>query len=345
MSNNITRPLLHEVMTKAANHLVPFQVSIELTYRCNHFCQHCYIDRTLTDELSFPEIKDILDQLRDAGTLYLLFTGGEPFIRKDINEILSYAKAKGFLIMLVTNGTLITPENILALKEVKPVSVGVSLHGATAHTHDGITGISGSFETTIHTVESLKKCGLHVSLKTTLMNANINEINGILELAGKLGVFVRLSYEIVPGRRDGSVPYQNLPGYSELVNYYNIDWVNEKCKIDDTGSVCKAGKGICSITPGGDIFPCLLMPMKVGNLKKADFIDIWMQNPCRELDYLRSISWENFSDCPDCEYLQYCTKCMGTAYMETGYLTRPAPSACHNARIKSELFKQKGVNK
>ena len=83
VSETSTQPLLHRAMSRAARHLIPFQVTLELTYRCNLRCKHCYIDEPAEGELSLTEWKGALDQLASAGSLYLLITGGEPLARSD----------------------------------------------------------------------------------------------------------------------------------------------------------------------------------------------------------------------------------------------------------------------
>ncbi len=330
-------------MDRAADNLVPFQVSLELTHRCNLSCQHCYIDTRLREELSLSEMKSVLDQLAKAGTMYLLFTGGEPLVRQDFFDIVYYAKEKGFLFMLLTNGTLITPEVARKIAQLEPVSVGMSLHGATAVTHDSITRKSGSFKALIRAFHLLKELDVNVMLHSILMNLNVNEAERMKELCHMLGAYLHIGYEIIPTREGSSAPFQYEASLTELCENYSKDWFEDNSTVTETSGVCKAGKGICSVSPNGDVFPCLLMPMKVGNLRKEKFVDIWQNNPCTELVYLRSITWDDLSNCKDCQLAMHCKRCMGVAYAETGELTKPAPSACRNAATRSELFKQKGV--
>ncbi len=343
MSETLLRPLLQGVMDRAANCLVPIQVSLEVTHRCNLACKHCYVDVPAGDELSFSEIKNILDQLAEAGTMYLMLTGGEPLIRRDFFDIAFYARERGFITILLTNGTLITPDIAREIKRLEPASVGLSLHGATPDTHDGITGRHGSLVATIRAVELLKSLGILVSLQTLLMDSNIHEVEAIKSLAQKLGVYHRFGHEFVPTRSGSLAPYQYEADFTELCCYFD----HEKAREDVVGpkekGVCKAGQGTCSISPTGDVFPCLLMPMKVGNLRETSFAEIWRTNPSPELTYLRSITWQDLSVCKECNLAKYCRRCMGVAFSETGELTKPAPSACRYAALKSELLKRKGV--
>ena len=330
-------------MDRAADYLIPFQVSLELTHRCNLSCKHCYIDTPLQEELSFAEYQDVLDQLADAGCLYLLLTGGEPLTRRDFFEIAFYAKERGFILMLLTNGTVITPEVARDIRKLEPVFVGMSLHGAVPSTHDGITGKRGSFESMIHSIELLKSLGITVALQTLLMDSNVQEAEAMKSLAHRLGVSLSFGYEFVPARSGSLAPFQYEAGSAELCHHFNLLWLKEDMSISEKKGVCKAGKGICSISPTGDVFPCLLMPLRVGNLRQAKFEEIWETNPGPELVYLRSITWDDLSSCKDCSRARYCKRCMGVAFVETGELTKPAPSACRNAALKLEFSKRKGV--
>ncbi len=343
MPETVTRPLLHKVMERAAENLVPFQVSLEVTQRCNLSCKHCYMDVPVEQELSFNELKGILDQLAESGTMYLLLTGGECLVRRDFFDIAFYARERGFMVMLLTNGTLITPSIARELKRLDPVLIGMSLHGATAGTHDGITRRQGSFAAMMQAIELLKDLGVTVSLQTLLMDSNNHEAEAIKSLVQRLEVPHQMSYDFVPARSGSLAPYQ----YEAKLKEFGQDINNASQEAGPAESkgreVCKAGQGICSISAAGDVFPCLLMPMKVGNLRQTTFAEIWKDNPSPELTYLRSITWEDLTICKNCDLARYCRRCMGVAFSETGELTKPAPSACRNAALKAEFFKRKGV--
>ncbi len=343
MPETSTRPLLHGVMDRAADHFIPFQVTLEVTHRCNLSCQHCYVDVPSEGELSFTELKDILDQLAAAGSMYLLVTGGETLIRRDFFDIAFYAREQGFMVMFLTNGTLVTRDVAREISRLEPMFVGMSLHGATPGTHDGITGKQGSFALVMQAIEVLKRLGVRVSLQASLMDSNVGEAEAMKALAQRLGVYLQFGDELVPTRSGSLAPYQYEVGPTEFDYHSNQEPGKRDMTTSETNSVCQAGRGICSISPAGDVFPCLLMPMKVGNLRQARFAEIWRGNPSPELTYLRSITWQDLSSCRECSLGKYCRKCMGVAFAETGELTKPPPSACRRAAIKSEFFKRKGV--
>jgi radical SAM protein with 4Fe4S-binding SPASM domain len=329
-------------MERAADNLIPFQASLEVTHRCNLACQHCYIDVKAEDELSSVEFKDVLDQLAELGTMYLLFTGGEPLIRRDFFDIAFHARERGFAIMLLTNGTLITPEIARDVERLQPVFVGISLHGATAATHDSITRRRGSFKSTIQAVELLKSAGVKVYLQTLLMDANVHEAEAMKKLARRIGVYLHIDHELVPTRSGSLAPFQYEASQTKLYQHSILEVMGDAAVPPGANGICKAGRGTCSISPTGDVFPCLLMPLKLGNLRQARFAEIWQTNPGPELTHLRSLTWEDMSSCKNCSLINYCKRCMGVAFIETGDLTGPAPTACRNAALRQSTLSNKG---
>jgi uncharacterized radical SAM superfamily Fe-S cluster-containing enzyme len=125
----------------------PLSVSIEITRRCPLECLHCYNNLPMADqearsrELTKEEHFRLLDDLAEMGCLWLLYTGGEIFARKDFLEIYAYAKQKGFLITLFTNGTLITEKVADYLQQWPPFANEITLYGRTMETYEALTGI------------------------------------------------------------------------------------------------------------------------------------------------------------------------------------------------------------
>src|SRR5438445_6842006 len=144
--------LSHTIHNHYANRRVPLEVSIEVTRRCPLECQHCYNNLPMGDlaarnrELSKEEYVALLDELADMGVLWVLFTGGEIFARKDFLEIYTHAKRKGFLITLFTNGILINEGIADYLREYPPFGIEITLYGRTRETYEALTQLPGSYE-------------------------------------------------------------------------------------------------------------------------------------------------------------------------------------------------------
>jgi radical SAM protein with 4Fe4S-binding SPASM domain len=175
------------------------------------------------------------------------------------------------------------------------------------------------------------------------MDTNIHEAKAIKELVRNLGVTHSFGYELVPTRSGSLAPHQFEVPYYEASDYVDENKSKGGDREYNTRQICKAGQGFCSISPTGDVYPCLMMPMKVGNLRENSFDTIWHTSPSPGLSHLRSLTRQDLTDCNRCNLEKYCRKCLGVAFSETGELTRPAPSTCRHSALKSEFFKRKGV--
>src|SRR3989441_1470149 len=183
----------------------PLEVSLEVTRRCPLECQHCYNNLPMGDltarnrELTKEEYAAILSELADMGVLWLLYTGGEIFARKDFLEIYTYAKKKGFLITLFTNGTLITEKIADYLLEWPPFAIEITLYGRTKETYEALTQIPGSYERCLRGIKLLRERGLPLKLKTVATSINKHEITAMRRFAEEeLGVEFKMDGQINP---------------------------------------------------------------------------------------------------------------------------------------------------
>lgn len=336
-----------ELQAKCMERNIPFVVQFELTYRCNLSCKHCYRVQEKREELSYREICAILDELREMGTFYLFFTGGEALVRSDFFQIAEYARKKGFLFVLMTNGTLISDEEADKIAALKFLELEISLLGATPTTHDSITKVPGSFAKTIRAIELLKARNLQVRTKTTLMSLNVSEYQAITSLAERLEVPSKVEPWVVP-RRDGSrepLKYQLSMDQMRLHLHNDLE-ISCLLKVDEAHSgpmICNAGRVLCSISPYGDLFPCVLIPLKLGNLRENSFDEIWKSSN-NELRRIRSVTKSDLKTCSVCDLVSFCNRCPGIAYMETGDLLAPSPSACQFAKWRADLKAGKAGN-
>lgn len=344
--------LVEQVVNKCVEKRIPYGVMFELTYECNLNCRHCYVVRGNDGtELSTEETMDIIDQLAEMNTFFLAFTGGEIFTREDLLEIARYAKKKGFLLTFMTNGTLITPEKIEEIKKLKPVKFEISLYGATAKTHDFITRVKGSFERTVDAIKGLAEQGIEVTIKTLLMNLNIREYKEMEALAEELGAQPRMNLGLAP-RRDGSLePLKYDLSFEEMEQYLPeendevlLSYLLERREKDPVHKFsCKAGKAGCSISPSGIVYPCVMMPIAVGDLREKSLKEIWHTEPSEELKRLRNLTYVDLPTCSKCELAQYCIRCPGMVYLETGDIVEASSSACRYAQWRKYFRNQKAL--
>ncbi len=184
------------------------EASIEVTRRCPLQCAHCYNNLPMGDaaarrgELTRDEHCRILDEMADAGCLWLLYTGGEIFARADFLDIYTYAKQKGFLITLFTNGTLdhagaspITSSSGARSRSRSPCTA------RTRETYERLTGVPGSFERCMRGIDLLQERGLPLKLKTVAVSINKHEIGEMKRFAEKRGLRVQVRRHDEPAHR------------------------------------------------------------------------------------------------------------------------------------------------
>lgn len=182
-----------------------------ITQSCNLACQHCYYSAVLgRNPIATPyeDVIRVVDELADAGVPVLLFSGGEPLIRKDLPAIIRHTADRGITPVISTNGTLIrSVEDAERLKEHGAVYVGISVDGSE-QTHDTFRRKAGAFRKTIAAVRYCQAVGLRVSMRFTITADNVHDLPEVLELADELGVARFCMYHLVPsgrGKRNGDV--------------------------------------------------------------------------------------------------------------------------------------------
>ncbi|HDP69823.1 MAG TPA: radical SAM protein [Actinobacteria bacterium] len=339
-----------KMVSKVEQNNIPLMVSFELTWRCNQKCAHCYQHSSNEREkhdLSTLEVKNILDQLADAGCIYLSFTGGEPLVRDDFWEIAEYAKEKSFALALQTNGMLISEKVAKRLKELNFLKVQVSILGASPETHDALTMVEGSWERTFEAVKSLTKNDMRVYLMFTAMRQNIHELKAINRLGEELKVEQMICSCVLSPKNDGDKkPISFRLNDDELRDFYKFFFKEAKKPLplgrlelscsDKDSLICGFGRTGCCINPYGDIYPCVGVPIVAGNLRKRSFNDIWRNS--ETLRKIRGFTINNLKKCVNCDYLLLCLRCSGIAYIEEGDLLAAPKEFCRIAKIMREVL-------
>lgn len=190
--------LLDEMNEKATNRGVPLSAHLDITWRCNERCVHCYLDHDDKGEMSTDEIKDLLRQLADTGTFFLSISGGEPLLRRDCFEILEYARALRFNVKLKTNAVMIGPKEAVRLRKLGIEQVQISLYSHRPEVHDAITKLPGSLRRTTDAIKHLKANNIKVSLTNVLMQFNQRDALPVKKLAAELGVNFVIDPTITP---------------------------------------------------------------------------------------------------------------------------------------------------
>src|SRR3979490_881501 len=179
--------LMQSVWDRAAAMGIPIAVQFELEYRCNERCVHCYLDHEDHGELTTGEVKDVLDQLAAAGTLFLVFSGGELLLRTDFFELLEYARALQFDVKIKTNALLIKEAEARRIRDLGVRQVQISIYSHRAEIHDAITKVAGSLERSLAAIRFLTAHGLRVLIANVLMRQNAADYPEVRALAAELG--------------------------------------------------------------------------------------------------------------------------------------------------------------
>jgi radical SAM protein with 4Fe4S-binding SPASM domain len=337
---------------RVADKRIPITGSIEVTARCNLRCVHCYINLPLNDrtaqekELTYKEFCNIIDQIVDEGCLWLLLTGGEPFIRQDFLDIYIYAKKKGLLITVFTNGTTITPRIADYLAEWRPFSLEITLYGRTKKIYESVTGVPGSYEKCMQGIELLLQRKIPLKLKTMVMTLNKHEIWDMKKYAEELGVEFRFD-PVLNMRIDGDhKPADFRISPEEVVD---LD-LNDEKRIkewrefcDKFGGApqnpeyiyqCGAGKGTFHIDPYGKLSACMMTRYSSFDLREDSFIRGWQEF----IPDVLSQKWLKETPCKTCELLSLCGQCPGFAKMEYGRQEEQVEYLCQIAHMRAEAF-------
>jgi AdoMet-dependent heme synthase len=348
--------LVMEMAAKALKLNIPLSVQLDLTYRCNERCIHCYLDHDDHGEMTTVEIKDLLDQMADAGVFYLTISGGEILMRRDFFEILEHARARTFCVKLKTNGVLIRQKEAQRLRELGVEAVQISIYSHRPEVHDAITKVPGSLRQSIGAVRLLREQGLTVTMANVLMVQNAADYQGVRALAAELDAKFTIDPTITP-MMDGDRSILNLNVDQAALQevFRNRDLVGnveEFCAppsgVDEEALdmlPCSAGHTACYVSPYGDVYPCVQFPLPSGNVRRTKFVDIWRDSP--QLKEVRGITLRDMPTCSKCAHGATCTRCPGLAYME-GNMRGPSYQDCEKSYartgIPSENFKARNAS-
>jgi radical SAM protein with 4Fe4S-binding SPASM domain len=337
---------MEEMGAKALRLGIPLTVHLDLTYRCNERCIHCYLDHEDHGEMTTAEIKNLLEQLAEAGVFFLTLSGGEILMRRDFFEILEYARGLAFCVKLKTNAMLIREKEAERIRELAVESIQVSIYSHRPEVHDAITKIPGSLKRSVDAIRFLRSKGLRVTIANVLMRQNIRDYPGVRALASELGVDVTIDPTITP-RIDGDRSLLDLNiDHAALKKVFREEGlvvnVEESCtpplgaddKVLDS-LPCSAGHTACYVSPYGDVYPCVQFPLPSGNVRRNRFLDIWRHSP--QLNEVRSISVRDLPSCSKCDNVSTCTRCPGLAYME-GNMRGPSTQDCEKSFARTGIL-------
>jgi radical SAM protein with 4Fe4S-binding SPASM domain len=332
---------------------VPLNVSVEITRRCPLECLHCYNNLAMGDqdarsrELSKQEHFRLLDDLVDLGCFWLLYTGGEIFARKDFLEIYSYAKKKGFLITLFTNGNLVTERIADYLEEWPPFAIEITLYGRTKETYEALTGIPGSYERCLRAVSLLRDRGLPLKLKTVPTTINKHEVVAMKDFVEQ-DLHLDFKFDsLVNPRIDCSRSPLAVRLSPEEVVALDFHWPKlaaehrqtaqreiEQATIPaqrDTVHSCGGGVNSFAIDPYGQMSICVLSHQDTYDIRSGSIREGWEQFLLK----VRTRQRKRITKCATCQIRSLCAMCPANGELENGDPESPVDFLCEVAHLRA----------
>jgi len=332
---------------------VPLQVSIEVTRRCPLECLHCYNNLPMGDldarrrELSKEEHFRLLDELVDMGAFWILYTGGEIFARKDFLEIYTYAKKKGFLITLFTNGTILTEEIADYLAQWPPFVIEITLYGRTRETYEALTGIPGSYDRCLRGIRLLKERKLKLRLKTVATSVNKHEVGAMRQFAeDELGVEFKMDGQINPRVDCSQSPLAVRLSPEEVValDMHAPKGASEYRRLAkkglenppnlaqiDTIYSCGGGMNSFAINAYGEVGICVISQQETFSIRGSSVSKVWKDS----LLALRTRKRTRMTKCMQCRIQTLCGMCPANGEMENGDRESPVEFLCHVAHLRA----------
>ena len=336
---------------------IPITGSIELTERCNLACKHCYINLPTNDrvaraaELTTEEVCRIFDEMADAGCLWLLLSGGDPFLRPDFLEIYAHAKKKGFLLNVYTNGTMITPKIADYLAEWPPRQIEITLYGMTEATYEAVTALPGSYKKCIRGIELLHERKLPLGLKAVGLTINKHEIEAMRAYSESLGLnrSLRVDYQINPRLNGSKIPCNVRLSAEEIVElelaipgsrdaHIRRHERLQKQRQKNGGREpptnlyrCGAGVSAFHIDSYGRLSLCMISRLNSYDLRQGSFAEgfkdylLGARTKPRPRDFL----------CNRCEIEHMCNMCPAQSELFTGTIDEPVEVLCEITHRKA----------
>lgn len=295
---------------------VPLYTIVEVTYRCNLSCKHCYIPYSyrFKNELSKEKIFQLIEELSQLGGLYLTISGGEPFLRKDIFELISFAKQKNFYVVVFTNGSLINEDTVKKLVLSKVDRIEISIYG-DKDVHNKFVG-SDVFDKVISSIKLLKKHKIDVCLKTVLTKENINSYGFLKNLARNLDVVLKTDFVVLVKLNYDDSTLNLLLQDKDIKSLLKKERIVVK-KMYNVGNnfFCSAGINVVSVSPEGNVYPCVGFSYLLGNIYEENFTTIWQKNA--KLFVKKFLNFKKYRKCLSCSVKYYCRRCPAMCFIET----------------------------
>ena len=312
----------------------PYHMVWLATDACTARCLHCSSNsaKRSPDELTTGEAKDMIDQLIAAGVIDLGISGGEPLLRRDMLELIAYAKLRGMTVGIASNGAKLSPLRASQLAATGLNRLQVSLDGF-AEQHDKLRNWPGLFDRVLKTIRTAREAGLRVHVCCTVTRLNCDSLEAFVAFLAQTGIKrINLSRFVPTGRGSdlldpGDHAWRGIiercgnlkaayAGKLEITTHLAQQFlVDSEARGMAAFAGCQAGRGQGCVTANGTVFPCVLLPITVGNIRQAEFRNMWTNSPTiQALQNRHRLQ----GACGTCSLRERCGGCRAVAYARTG---------------------------
>jgi radical SAM protein with 4Fe4S-binding SPASM domain len=332
----------------------------ELTYNCSEQCVHCYNPgatrneneksrRADRQELKLDDYKRIIDELFELGLVKVCLSGGDPFSKPEVWNIIEYLYQKEIATDVFTNAQALNATKIKCLANYYPRLVGISIYSGVAEDHDFITRKNGSWQKSMTAVKQLSELAVPMNLKCCIMRPNIKSYYLVAEMAKQYGAVPQFEISITDSVEGDRCACQNLrlpPEMLEIVlRDNNVPLYVGKEAPNFGGQAkpmdrnpCGAGDNSFCITPEGNVQVCVAFPQVLGNLKTQTMAEILEKSP--ELKNWRNSKLDDYEECGKYDYCAYCNLCPGTNFITHGSHLKAAENNCYIAKTRYGLVQK-----
>ena len=367
MNKEIENTSLSEMLSlKASAMRIPISGTFEISPVCNFACKMCYVRKTENEvkkhsreRMSLEQWLKLAKQAREAGMLFLLLTGGEPFLWPHFWELYEELTRMGFLITINTNGSMIDEEVIWRLQKNPPKRLHLTLYGAGDESYEKLCGVKGMFGKIDETIRKLQKAGILVKLNCSLTPDNVQDLEDLIRYAKERELRLDIAaYMFPPIRRNAQMVGENHrfsekdyaryhmeqfrlqqgeEKYVQLLKNIKEKYVpplglEESCVDPVDGKVrCRAGKSAFWVTWDGYMTPCGMMPEPKADLYENDFSSAWR----KLVSDTEKISVSGI--CDTCPNRGLCHTCAAIAMAETGTTEGIPTYLCKAAKAFEEI--------
>lgn len=341
-------------------------VAFELTPLCNMNCQMCYIRLTTEEQESEHRLRtveewlELGERLRQAGVLFILLTGGEPFLYPGFAKVYLGLKKMGFIITINTNGTLFTDKRADMFAREMPRRVNVTLYGASRETYMRVTGNPAGFDRAIQAVTMLIEKGIPVKLNYSVIRENMEDIPAILDIAEELELPLECNTYMFPCSRRKEHPFLETSRISPeeaakweiyikkrqrkeafpAIRARVVDAMEQPEEGEPIGRKmrCRAGKSSCWINWKGEMSPCVFLEEPVIDVFSHTLEEAWetIKDVCAEVLLP--------AECDRCGHRSSCNICAACARWESGDISVKPDYLCRYMDEVGRLLKMDGQN-